>query len=455
MLIMNFQCQIMHYDEAAGEIFNRPVDAIESDKAVRLAPFVPAKNLADSFIYDDQAIVSWRDFHPALGEITLSYDPTKPCVAVRDAAGKYLCWDLSRYSFSRDVCDVWEYFLLLDEEFIGKIRYILANDWVSKRTATLYKKSDICLEPDFTLRLGAFRLNLRLQDKADFSDYVICGVSDDWKPEVFFVFRPLVYITAYASKTVLDQLHICVRSLRDIGRFDQKIVVMTDRSRDEILRLCEECESDPTEVDPSFPKDFVGFVSSKYSIFDKDVYRRHQPLMYLDPDIVFDRPVEDMLVAALVTEQICAPLEDWHRLKTHPPVGATLIQLDQLEPGSYAAGFNGGTIVIPNTADPRHRRSFELVARTITHVGLKFGRGFNPWADQEVANYIAYKVGGWNTAALTRFVHYIENDAGQDYNRSGLTHFWGHAGPQKVEKMLAYLTDLYRVYGMDRSVRVK
>lgn len=163
----------------------------------------------------------------------------------------------------------------------------------------------------------------------------------------------------------------------------------------------------------------------------------------MDADIVFDRDVEEMLLAVALSDRISAPIEIHHLLASHPAVGSTLIQGAGHSP-RYAADFNAGTLGIPNLRE--HRGTLDLIRRIIVNRIDLFGRDNLPWVDQEIANYVSYCTANFDTHLLSRYVRVgvpgMEHDPG---HRTGVVHFWPF-GPaeDKLRGMITYLETLRR-----------
>ncbi|MBE7182576.1 MAG: hypothetical protein INR71_15455 [Terriglobus roseus] len=188
-------------------------------------------------------------------------------------------------------------------------------------------------------------------------------------------------------------------------------------------------------------KDFVGFVCSKYSILDYEQFEGFQPLLYLDPDIVIDRPIEPMLAAVASSGRICAPAEGWNQVHHHVPVGASLLRMDNVE-CRFMPGLNGGTIGFPALDTPDVRNTIERIRRTIACLGRRFGRTFNGWADQEAMNYVAIKTDSFDSTTITPFVtHYVPSTETLGGPR-GLVHFWGRTSTGKADAMANYVRSL-------------
>lgn len=448
MFLLDSRGRIVGHDPEQDERPLQPLTSFETAKALQLHGVRQPPDSNDAFIFSDLGIMRQHAMLPGVGLVALAYDPTQRCWQVRHPDGRLLVVDenAGRCRFSADASEARSAFLLLTEADIRKLRHVLGSRWVARRDKQIHEGIAIRLADDFILRIGRFSLDLRFQDFSRMDHYSLVGAVDGWKYEKFYLYRPLVYITAYSDRHVLDQLKLCIASLLKIGRFAGRIVVMTDVGRDEILRLCEPDDPDQIVVLPLRPVDFVGYVCTKYMIYDSELFHGYQPVMYLDPDIIFDRPADEMLVPVASCEKISAPLEDFHFLRNHPAVGSSLLQLDGIEP-IYAAGFNGGTIVIPNVANPAVRECFDLIRRTIGSLGVIHGRGFNRWADQECANYVGFKTGMVDTSVLTRHVqHHVAQPL--DTGRRGLVHFWAHAGSRKVVLMRNYFYSLLAADGV-------
>ena len=237
----------------------------------------------------------------------------------------------------------------------------------------------------------------------------------------------------------MEQFAISVRSLIQFGRYQGQIVVLTDRASPELARMLPaECK-DRVTIIPLQPHDRPGFMVARYLILDWPDAWRYQPLLYVDADIVFDREVTPMLRAIAMSDRIAAPVELMSPLARNPSVGATLLQRDLCSPG-YMAGFNSGTLGIPNVH--AHAETLRLIRRIIANHSLLHGREALPYADQEIANYVSFRLAHFDTALISRFVRYGGEDAHLG-ERCGLVHFWPVPGTAaRTQAMRDYVTRL-------------
>jgi len=441
MFLICHNGEVLHFN--GNFYYTRPANSIDYENMVDVDFFDKYNDFLkeDLYIYHDNFPELDCEFD-IIGKAKGIYNNNTRAISFRNKEKKYLCLDNGVLSFSRDEANLWESFLPIDEKFFEKINHLFSNKWISKRTGQLFDGKQITFSNDFSLNIGNFSLDLRSQNIIDFKKYKFIGFHDSWKIEVFLLYNPLIYITAYSSKNVLSQLGLCVRSLRNFSNFGGKIVVMSDKDISVIREICQDDGISAIEVDNVNPKDFVGYVCSKFSLTNKNKYIGYQPIMYLDPDIIFSGDVNTILQEATLTEDICAPLEDFHRIQTHIPVGAGLIQLDALITSPYAAGFNGGTIVYPNVEEVKVIEFLNAARRTVTNIGEIFGRNFNAWADQEVINYLSVKFFNLNTSCLTKYAKYINKEIANIGDAAEFVHFWGHNSDTKVHLMNIYFNKI-------------
>lgn len=445
MYVMSYNGKFLHFSDNEELVF-LDIQDINFDKIIDVPceSFVDIinQNIDDSFILRKNDELSFTVKLDVLNSIHVKYKYSERTYSLINDDGKYLCCDVNGSGFNKNDPYLWEQFILVSGKFLSNLNYIASNKWISKRDGKLYGDSDIKIAEIFSLSIGPYSLDLRRLQDSDVSQYNFIGVIDCWSPEKFLLYKPVIYITAYSSDDVMKQLGLCVESIRKIGKFYGKIVVMTDKNLQDIYEICNESDEKNIEIDPIYPKDFVGFVCSKYNILNKKNYTGYQPVLYLDPDIIFDNTIEPMLIDAVCSEKICAPIETFNRLMTHPPIGSQLIQLDLLNVDIYCGGFNGGTISFPNIEDSDVQKFISLVRKTIANIGIKFGRNYNGWADQEVLNFIAYKFGGVDGSYFTKYAKYIEVNPNEKYSRSGFVHFVGRPSKEKVYKMREYLKNI-------------
>jgi hypothetical protein len=333
----------------------------------------------------------------------------------------------------------WENFLPLSAADLEALRTMLGTSWLVASSGALVERP----EPwqYFLLRFGDVDIDLRYQLPFDLANWPfrLTVLRDGWRVERIFQYRPLIYYAAFGSPEIMQQLAISIRSLIEFGRYRGPILVLTDQSPTSLSSFLTPDDAARVSIFPFEPHDRPGFMTARYILHDWPQGRQFQPVLYVDTDTVFDNEVAPMLQAIAMADRIAAPVELMSTLARSPASGATLMQRDLCSPG-FLAGFNSGTLGIPNFRD--HAESLRLIRRIIVNHGLLHGREALPFADQEIANYVAYRTGCFDTALISRFVRYAGHDA-HEKARCGLVHFWPVPGAaERARAMRNYLERL-------------
>ena len=146
-----------------------------------------------------------------------------------------------------------------------------------------------------------------------------------------------------------------------------------------------------------------------------------------------------MLRDIALSDRVCAAPEPY-RVADSPLVGSDLLADDHCSVAADRCGFNAGTLGIPNMA--RHGQTMALIARTLRNRREVVGRDSGGLVDQPIANYVAVRAGGFDTAVLGRYVR-LADAAADPGGRRGLVHFcWVPNAEARVATMTAYLAAL-------------
>lgn len=268
---------------------------------------------------------------------------------------------------------------------------------------------------------------------------------DGWRIETLHLFRPLIFYTAFRSVQVLTQAFLSIGSLIEFGGYGGAVHVITDRAHHEFAREIPAINPASLTVQRVEATDWTGFVAAKYCLLEWEPAWRHQPVVFLDADIVCDADLDPFLAAAAMAGRLSAPAEEFSGLAHNPAVGADLLRRDGVDPGTRH-GFNGGTLALPNLE--QHGSAFALIRTIIANHADLFGRSSFRWVDQETANYVGVRTGLVDTTALTPFVRYMgQGDEAVTDQRRGLAHFWVPRldGMAKEDAMLRYVQALRSV----------
>jgi hypothetical protein len=336
----------------------------------------------------------------------------------------------------------WEAFLPLSPADVEALRALPANNWVVRSTGAPVASKDVRFSAFSGLNLGSLKVDLRWQLPFDLSAWPnrLTLLREGWRIEQICRFRPLVYFAAFGNEATMRQFALSVRSLVTFGGYDGDIAVLTDHTAEEIAALLPAFDRPRVSVLQCDARDRMAFMAARYTIADWPDAWQYQPLLYADTDTIFDADIGPILRAIACSDRISAPVEAMSPLRTSASVGAGLLQLDGCDPRSMY-GFNSGTIGIPNLFE--HAHTLRLIGRVIANNAALNGRDSLGYADQEVANYVSYKIGHFDTVLLSPFVRVGWDNSVPRDNRRGILHFWAVAGSEeRADVMTAYLQAL-------------
>jgi hypothetical protein len=385
-----------------------------------------------------------------IGDRLIHLNPNRKTISVENN-GLYLCAEPDgRAEENRGSVNLWESFVACSDDDLDVIAMIMKSPWIQKSSRRIIDGATLTSGENFALVLGG--LNIPLAHNLPFDlgqpPFRLLVLIDGWRIDELVLYKPLIYYLAFGDDNVFEQLAISLQSLIEIGRYKGDVLVFSDRSHEAIARDNPWLPPDRLLVASNPAKDWVGFVAGKYCIIEEKLAYDYQPVIYMDPDIIYDMDAEDLLVSVAVADRLCAPLETFSRLADSPAVGSTLLQLDHAEP-RFACGFNGGTIGIPNL--PAHRHTLELIRRIISNYSSMNGRGIFKWVDQEAANYVSYKIAHFDTREMSQFVRFSSTHSPVPVEpRRGAIHFWGVLRVNRPRLMRVHLA---AVVDVDRLVR--
>ena len=392
----------------------------------------------DDYLADRQPVLDGTLMVRRLGacQIAHAHNPRSVSLTWR---GRRLCaLDDGRVADDVSAPD-WEGFLPISDTELAMLRTMLANDWVVRSSGELVRAADVAMGAWYTLRIGPLELDLRYQlpfDDAQFP-FRLTVLKEGWRIEQFCLYRPLIYFTAFRSPVIFRQCDIAIRSLLEFGEYDGHILLITDQPADALPAALPALPPDRFRTCHVIAADGAGFLAARFKIVDFPWAAQFQPVMFMDCDVVFDAPVAPMLCAMARSDQISAPLEPFSPMRSSPAAGSGLLQLEGLAPG-FAVGMNFGTVGIPNI--PAHAATLRLIRRIMMDHALLHGRTVLPYHDQEVANYVAFRLTSFGPA-IHPFVRYggWPNTEPAIDGRVGLVHFWpALRGEDKLVAMQRY-----------------
>jgi len=338
----------------------------------------------------------------------------------------------------------WEGFTPVSDMEFGVLLNLFRSDWLIRSTGQFVPGSAVTAVPFHEINIGTVRADLRWQMPLDLSQWPnrLTLLRDGWSIQQICRYRPLVYFAAFGDEAIMAQFAIATRSLVDFGGYDGDIAVLTDRDPAEIERMLPRSVPSRCIVLPIEARDRMAFMAARYAIADWADGWKYQPILYVDTDTVFDADIASMLQAIALSDRLSAPVEHMSPLRSSAPVGAGLLQLDGHDPGSRY-GFNSGTMGIPNLAS--HATTLRLIAKIVANRASSEGREALQFADQEIANYVGYRTGCFDTTLLSPYVRVGGEGVTPTEGRRGLVHFWAvSGGERRAAKMAEYAAALER-----------
>lgn len=223
-------------------------------------------------------------------------------------------------------------------------------------------------------------------------------IQEQWKVVQIKPFRPIIYYAAFHDDEIFRCLLSSIRSLVCIGEYDGDIAVIT--SPDKVMKI--EYISSLLNIDKRLHivcvdkyADIVDFYLSRFRIEDQ-VFDFRQPIVYLDTDVVIDKPIEPFLMAVSGSDKLhVVPegrLDEGHPESAGHWYGWRMMAEDGMPFHLHDRGFSSGIIAAGQ----------ENVARNYFNIVLTCAEGFQkktgkrrPFLgyDQCVANYVFLKTG--------------------------------------------------------------
>jgi hypothetical protein len=365
---------------------------------------------------------------------------------------KFLCAEPNgKVHNRRERAAAWETFLLIDEAYFWRIIFVASNSWVDSRRKTLVLSDNIRLKRKFILEVGTSEYSLQevVADLAQsaamipssgegpFTEFSLHR--EGWKLEHYTLFKPLIYLAVYGSE-VEEQLRVCLDSLVCRGHYRGTVLIIhNSTSVDAIIR------------EHPLRHDIVSWIVEATDRLDYGNLRfflpkwRHatefQPILYVDADVIFDLPVQPILLGIASLDRIAFQVEPFSKLSESRLVGADLFNADGGVPAEPKNGFNSGVMGIPDL--PRFSSILADIACSVESYSKVAGdRGIPYCFNQPHANYVCSIYNKLDGEFLTSRVRYVDGHSNISHEVPlGLTHVWGPRG-RKHLVMRAHLNTL-------------
>lgn len=376
---------------------------------------------------------------------TVKRFPNSRTVSLERASRYLRAWPSGEIDWHAFSAAGWEEFLFLTEAEIEILLHLARNDWVVPRTAKHIRKNQVIFRSNFHASIGDFDLDFRLIfpvfcESSDANTMVL--FQNGWMPEEIKLFRPLVYYVSFGAPKYLEMAVVSMRSWTLFHNCSITFLVITDMVLDDVLTIVPSEFHSAVKVWTVRADETFEYCLQRYRIAEWSEASEFQPLLYLDTDVMFDAECEDKLVELLLSDKIFVAHEANAMLQSTPSVGSQLVDQDPHFDAKGLAGFNSGTIGVPNARD--HRINLRAIGEVMVRYATLAdgGRLSLHWFDQACANYVLAKrekVSG----SFTNTMSFVGHGEAPHVPPKGLAHFWG--GSDKLSIMKDYLLHLQTV----------
>lgn len=266
---------------------------------------------------------------------------------------------------------------------------------------------------------------------------------------------PLIVTCAFGTAQARI-LQLSLQSLRSVGCYAGRVALLTDLSPRALVADCPRAAGPGIDIVRVPIADELAGRLCRYDLHRHVAAADHAPILCVDADIIFDRPVTPMLDAASLAARICFPADIGSSMASHAMGGQLLRALGRFETG---CGFHAGAFAVPDGATPAHQATLARLADTAralwTAKPTLFRQWplFPQWIDQPVANYLHAQSGCtlFDTDTIATFFRWASRDEVPSQDpacRRGVVHF---ADAHRIERMRRYFERLAAPAGGGRA----
>ncbi len=349
----------------------------------------------------------------------------------------------------------WERLAFIERRALVDVLELCRSDWVRVGTRTLIDHNAIKLENRTSVLIGEhvypigdnFPLSSRRAGRQRNLLF-----REGWIVDEFIAFRPLVYFVLMGAGAYAEQLKLATSSLVEFGHYGGDVLVVTDRDRSLIESLLPPSLLPRLSVLNVASSGKIDAVLARLMIGEHEGITDHAPILYVDTDVVFDRPLQPTLETALLSGRMSAQSERWNELPGSDAAGGDLFKVDPI-PFRDSIGFNAGIWSMPGGHDSV--QIVEAIRLSVSRYLHKHGRESLPWLDQAMGNYVLRKLDAFDAHLITSTTRLCQSYETLDASDpAGFVHFWpvsAHAA-ERAAAMADYLERLRRAQDLDATL---
>ena len=397
----------------------------------------------------------WRIVDAGDGQVGLQ---TRPGTFVRAAP------HLGPVSRDAPQIQAWERFMLMPVEDLDLIAACAASRWLVDDDPRPTAREEWRLAEGFRILVAGRRVAIadlvaalrtataeRSADGVPMSFGFFHGACT---PSLALRYNPLIYATIGGADHFFEQVALCFSSIEAFGRYDGAYRLVCNRTRPEVEEFLGSI--DPGRWDSVFYEiaDIADIVRARRSILERAAFDGFQPILYLDSDIVCDRPIEPLLLAAARSERILISSE-------FP--GVSIADLDSQHGNWFGAFLYGNDprgavhFCINNGVFAARNRQVCLSPLAAVAEAWARYRRHHPDAhraayDQPFYGYVLQCLEVADVATMDRWVRHLQGvEPSPAHEASGLAHFNIGVGLDKNRAMERYLGLLVDRHAQDRA----
>ncbi len=339
--------------------------------------------------------------------------------------------------------------LLADARLLSTLRDLATATWVRQQPSRAIGGSaflrGLAWPSDFVAAIGDVSIDLAasldlLQSPADPDALFV--IDPDARIERLMRYDPMVAYTAFGPNMSLFRcLESSLYSLSRVAQFPGRVLILSDRGQADLEFLVPGELRHRTRFERMAASDVMAMALARYRLPRLAAAQLARPLLYVDTDVIFDRPIEPLLVEVLQARRLCVFAED-HLHNKGDFYGAKLFAADPGFAPANERGFSTGVIGIPDVAAAAE--PFDALLALAMAQCARHGTSGLPAFDQRFANYLFHKLIDYDDTVINRHETYCNGRDPDPARRLGLAHFAGGLGnaTPKLARMSAYLATL-------------
>lgn len=188
------------------------------------------------------------------------------------------------------------------------VEYVLAGRWITPDNLTAVTPS---LTGQNDIAIGSYRTTLEAVIAARPNAPVgasleFCPTHDGWKILPLKLYRPLVYYAAFGSDDIFGCLRAAMVSLLAFGEWSHSIAILT-RSEDlpKVNAVVADLNLGSRLHIVTVPgADILDWCLARYRTNVAEIFATHQPILYLDVDVICDGPLDDLCLKLVQSRTI-------------------------------------------------------------------------------------------------------------------------------------------------------